>query len=226
MDLLLVEDDATLRRSLARGLGEQGYAVRACASLAQARSAWTGHPADLVLLDLGLPDGDGIEWLREVRADAPSVPVIILTARDALDDRVRGLDSGADDYLVKPFAFPELLARIRARQRRAEPAAALVLRVGDLELDVMQRRVKRGGAAIECTPREFDLLLHLARHAGQPVSRARLAEDVWKIKSRMTSMDNVIDVQLSRLREKVDRDAPVRLIHTVRGLGYMLKEPS
>lgn len=224
MHLLVVEDDTTLRRALAKGLVEQGYATAACADLASAREVLSREPVDLLLLDLGLPDGDGLVWLHEIRQGHPSLPVIILTARDALTDRVRGLDEGADDYLVKPFEFPELLARIRAMQRRAKPSDSLVLRVGDLQIDLVHRTAQRGSRAIECTPREFDVLVQLARQPGQVVSRARLAADVWKIKSRMTSMDNVIDVQMSRLREKVDRSEPVQLIHTIRGLGYTLKD--
>ncbi len=221
--ILMIEDDATLRSALQKGLSEQGFDVNACPALAPATAAWKRGGVDIVLLDLHLPDGNGLDWLREMRASSPNTPVLILTARDTVGDRVRGLDGGADDYLVKPFAFAELVARIRALLRRLEPPASS-FRVGDLELDLLQRTVRRGGVAIECTPREFDILAHLARRAGQPVSRAELAEQVWKIKRRMTSMDNVIDVQMSRLRDKIDRTDDARLIHTVRGLGFLLKE--
>ncbi len=223
LHLLVVEDDPTLRGALVKGLCEQGYQATGCPTLAAARAAVAGGQVDFLLLDLGLPDGDGLEWLNEVRATRPQLPVIILTARDALSDRVRGFDAGADDYLIKPFEFPELLARLRALQRRATPAALTPLCVGDLQIDLVRRTVQRGARVIECTPREFDVLALLARHSGQAVSRARLAAEVWKVSSRMTSVDNVIDVQMSRLREKVDRPEASPLIHTVRGLGYMLK---
>ena len=223
MHILIVEDDPGLRRSLAQGLAEQGYTVKTAATLAAANTLLERDPVELLLLDLGLPDGDGLDWLQALRRTRPDLPVLILTARDALADRVRGLDEGADDFLVKPFDFPELLARIRARQRRAVPAMHGALRVGDLEIDPLHRGVRRGGRDIECTPREFDVLLLLARQPGQIVSRSRLADEVWKVRSRMTSMDNVIDVLMSRLREKIDRDEPARLIHTIRGLGFMLK---
>lgn len=223
MHILVIEDNPALRRSLAQGLAENGYTVRTAATLAAATALMAGTPVDIVLLDLGLPDGDGLAWLQTLRRQQPALPVIILTARDSVTDRVRGLDEGADDYLVKPFDFSELLARIRARQRRTEPAGAGTLRVGDLEIDPMQRSVRRGERTVDCTPREFDVLQMLARQPGQIVSRERLAAEVWKVRNRMTSMDNVIDVLMSRLREKIDRDEPARLIHTVRGLGFLLK---
>ena len=223
--ILMVEDDTTLRSALKKGLAEQGFGVCACASLDAARAEWARGGVDLVLLDLQLPDGNGLAWLREMRVTSSGTPVLIMTARDTVQDRVRGLDGGADDYLVKPFAFAELVARVRALLRRLEPPATS-LHIGDLEMDLLQRTIRRGGAPIECTQREFDILAHLARRVGQPVSRAELAEHVWKIKRRMTSMDNVIDVQMSRLRDKIDRADDVRLIHTVRGLGFMLKGES
>ncbi|HMP75258.1 MAG TPA: response regulator transcription factor [Kiritimatiellia bacterium] len=223
MHILVIEDNPALRRSLAQWLAENGYTVRTAATLAAATAHLAATPVEIVLLDLGLPDGDGLAWLQALRLQQPALPVIILTARDSVTDRVRGLDEGADDYLVKPFDFSELLARIRARQRRSEPAGAGALRVGDLEIDPLQRSVRRGTRLVECTPREFDVLLMLARQPGQIVSRERLAAEVWKVHNRMTSMDNVIDVLMSRLREKIDRDEPARLIHTIRGLGFMLK---
>lgn len=227
MTILLVEDDATLRRAVSRGLTEQGYDVQAAGSLERARTLAGARAPDLALLDLGLPDGDGLSLLRELRERWPSLPILLLTARDALDDKIRGLDAGADDYLVKPFDFQELLARIRAQQRRVRAAPeANRLTVADLDIDLLQREVRRGGAEIVCTPREFDVLVHLARTPGEVVSRQRLAADVWKVTSRMTSMDNVIDVLMSRLREKVDGPGQAKLLHTVRGLGFLLKEPS
>jgi DNA-binding response OmpR family regulator len=150
--------------------------------------------------------------------------VLVLTARDTLDDRVTGLDGGADDYLVKPFAFEEVLARIRALLRRGRVSEPLRLRVGDLDVDIVTRKILRGGRPVELTVREFELLEYLLRHHGQTVSRGTLARDVWKETARSTSLDNVIDVHIARLRRKVDLDQPVKLIHTVRGVGFMVRE--
>jgi DNA-binding response OmpR family regulator len=175
-----------------------------------------------------LPDGDGLTLLQEIRTYRHHIPVLVLTARDGLADRVRGLDLGADDYLIKPFAFPELLARMRARLRRQDAATgdSTTLVVDDLTMDLVTRRTVRGGVNIDLTPREFDVLALLVRHTGQPVSRSTLARDAWKITSRMTSMDNVIDVLISRLREKIDGGPSRKLIHTVRGIGFKLTDPS
>jgi DNA-binding response OmpR family regulator len=151
-------------------------------------------------------------------------PVLVLTARDTIQDRVAGLDSGADDYLVKPFAFAELLARIRALVRRGRAAEAPKLGAADLDMDLITRRVTRAGRPVELTVREFELLEYLLRHQGQVVSRDTLARDVWKETARSTPLDNVIDVHIARLRRKVDADYPARLIHTVRGVGFMLRE--
>ena len=159
-----------------------------------------------------------------MRQRGDKTPVLVLTARDTLEDRVTGLDSGADDYLVKPFAFEEVLARIRALLRRGRVSEPLRLRVGDLEIDLVTRKVTRGGRAVELTVREFELLEYLLRHQGQIVSRGTLARDVWKETSRSTSLDNVIDVHIARLRRKVDLDQAIKLIHTVRGVGFMLRE--
>ncbi|TMB55278.1 MAG: response regulator transcription factor, partial [Deltaproteobacteria bacterium] len=179
---------------------------------------------DLIVLDLMLPGRDGIEILSTLRRRGLGTPVLILTARDTVGDRVLGLDSGADDYLVKPFAFPELLARVRALLRRGRPDQVLRLKAADLELDLISRRVTRGNKPIELTSREFDLLEYLVRHHQRLVSREMLARDVWKEPSRATPLDNVIDVHIARLRKKVDQDAPTKLIHTVRGVGFVLRE--
>jgi len=152
------------------------------------------------------------------------MPVLVLTARDAVEDRVLGLDSGADDYLVKPFAFPELLARVRALVRRGRPDRVLRLKAGDLEMDLLARRVTRGARLLELTSREFELLEYQMRHHGKPVSREMLARDVWKEPSRATPLDNVIDVHIARLRRKVDQEAATNLIHTLRGIGFILRE--
>lgn len=179
---------------------------------------------DLVILDWMLPGRDGIEILKAVRARGNKTPVLLLTARDTIEDRVLGLDSGADDYLVKPFAFAELLARIRALLRRAGDTDLLRKQIGDLALDVENRRVKRGGQEIPLTPREFDLLAYLMRHQGQTVTRQMLAKDVWREPHRATPLDNVIDVHVTHLRRKIDEGQRVKLIHTVRGVGFVLKE--
>jgi DNA-binding response OmpR family regulator len=179
---------------------------------------------DVVLLDLTLPGRDGLEILRALRQRRMETPVLVLTARDSLEDRVTGLDAGADDYLVKPFAFAELLARIRALVRRGRVADAPRLGVGDLEMDLVTRKVLRGGKPVDLTVREFELLEFLMRYQGQVVSRETLARDVWKETARTTPLDNVIDVHIARLRRKVDLEQSVKLIHTVRGVGFMLRE--
>jgi len=179
---------------------------------------------DVILLDLTLPGRDGLEILQALRQRGVKTPVLVLTARDSLQDRVTGLDAGADDYLVKPFAFAELLARIRALVRRGRVAEAPRLLVGDLEMDLVTRKVTRSGQPVDLTVREFELLEYLLRYHGQVVSRETLARDVWKETARTTPLDNVIDVHIARLRRKVDAEQSVRLIHTVRGVGFMLKE--
>ena len=183
----------------------------------------TTEAFDLVVLDLGLPGRDGLEVLSAMRRKGVGVPVVVLTARDGIADRVAGLDAGADDYLVKPFAFAELLARIRALARRGHSSESFHLSVGPLSVDLTARRVMRGCEPIELTVREFELLAHLMRHEGQVVSRESLARDVWKEPMRSTPLDNVIDVHIARLRRKVDADDSGRLIHTIRGVGFMIR---
>jgi DNA-binding response OmpR family regulator len=179
---------------------------------------------DLVILDVMLPGRSGLEILTTMRRHGLKTPVLILTARDAIDDRVHGLDTGADDYLVKPFAFPELLARIRVLFRRGVPETAPKFRVADLEMDVVGRSVTRGGLALDLTAREFELLEYLVRHLGHVVSREMLARDVWKEAARHTPLDNVIDVHVARLRRKVDDQFDRKLVHTVRGVGFVVRE--
>jgi DNA-binding response OmpR family regulator len=179
---------------------------------------------DLIVLDLMLPGRDGLEILRTLRQRGLQTQVLVLTARDAIADRVRGLDAGADDYLVKPFAFPELLARVRALLRRGRPEHALRFKCADLELDVVTRQATRGGQPLDLTGREYELLEYLLRHQGQLVSREMLAVDVWKEAHRGTPLDNVIDVHIGRLRRKVDQPPASRLIQTVRGVGFVLRE--
>jgi DNA-binding response OmpR family regulator len=222
--LLLVEDDPNLAKSLTQGFRENGFAVEAVRTLAAARERLARNGIDLVILDLGLPDGDGLELLSS-RPTSPKVPpVLITTARGELGERLRGLKGGAEDYLVKPYAFAELLARVQVLMRRQQPRVGSTLRVGDLEIDVLSRRAVRDGKSLDLTPREFDLLVQLALARGGVVTRAMLAREVWRQRAWTSSMDNVIDVHLSRLREKLDKDHPTRLLVTVRGVGFILKE--
>ena len=222
--LLVVEDERKVAEALREGLAGEGYdvVVETSGEAAFLRLA-TDH-FDIILLDLRLPGRDGIEILSAVRRRGLHTPVVVLTARDTLEDRVIGLDAGADDYLVKPFAFAELLARIRAVARRGRTVDAGRLTVDTLSIDCATHRVTRGGSVVELTAKEFDLLLYLTRYAGQVVSRDTLAREVWRETARSTTLDNVIDVHISRLRRKIDVDQPVTLIHTVRGVGFLLRE--
>lgn len=220
MQLLVIEDNQRIAKSLKQGLGESGYAVTVAASGAAAREAFQRLEPDLIVLDLGLPDVDGMELLKELRQQDPAIPVIILTARGEIEDRVAGLDAGADDYLVKPFAFAELVARIRALERRGTRPVPDTITIEDLHLNPVQRTAERGSNAIDLTPREFDLLLFLAQHTGENVSREMLAREVFGITSLAVPFDNIIDVHISNLRKKVDAGFELKLIHTVRGVGF------
>lgn len=220
--VLVVEDEKKTRESVAEGLRLEAWEVTTAADGAEA-SGWLGRGAfDLVVLDRMLPDRDGLEVLRETRSRGVQTPVLMLTARNAVDDRVTGLESGADDYLAKPFAFVELVARCRALLRRPSQRTGNFLRCGDLQLDTRARVAVRAGKEIALTPREVDVLEYMLRYQGQIVTREMLERDVWKQAHRFTSLDNVIDVQLMRLRKKVDGDGAEKLIHTLRGLGYRL----
>jgi DNA-binding response OmpR family regulator len=222
--VLVVEDEPKLAQVLASALGGEHYDVVVAPTGEDGFFHANAEVFDIVLLDLMLPGRGGLEILQTLRKRHIQTPVLILTARDGIDDRVRGLDLGADDYLVKPFALPELLARIRALLRRGRPSDVLRLRVADLELDTVTRRALRGDRQLDLTVREFELLEYLLRHQGHLVSREMLARDVWKEPRRATPLDNVIDVQMARLRKKVDADGGVRLIHTVRGVGFVMRE--
>jgi DNA-binding response OmpR family regulator len=224
MRVLVVEDEQKVADALQEGLASEGYEVLVERTGEGAFFRISTEKFDLILLDLTLPGRDGLQVLATMRGRGIETPVLVLTARDSLEDRVVGLDGGADDYLVKPFAFAELLARIRALRRRGRAADPLRLCLGDLEMDLVTRRVVRGGKVAELTGREFELLEYLLRHEGQVVSRATRARDVWKEPARSATLDNVIDVQIARLRRKIDLDHPARLIHTVRGVGFMLSE--
>jgi len=224
MRILVVEDEQKVANALREGLEGERYDVVVERTGENAFFRLTTEAFDLILLDLGLPGRDGLEILATLRDKGVKTPVLVLTARDTLQDRVAGLDSGADDYLVKPFAFAELLARIRALLRRGRSAESPRLAVGDLTMDLITRKVIRSGSPVELTVREFELLEYLMRYEGQVVSRETLARDVWKETARTTPLDNVIDVHIARLRRKVDVERSVRLIHTVRGVGFMLRE--
>jgi DNA-binding response OmpR family regulator len=222
--VLVVEDERKLAHVLSSALAAEHYEVVTAATGEDGFFRANAEVFDLVVLDLMLPGRNGLEILRALRQRHIETPVLILTARDGVDDRVLGLDLGADDYLVKPFALPELLARIRALLRRGRPSDLLRLKAADLELDLVARRAVRGDRPLDLTSREFELLEYLLRHHGHMVSREMLARDVWKEPRRATPIDNVIDVQMTRLRKKVDLDGATRLIHTVRGVGFVLRE--
>ena len=224
MRVLVVEDERKLAQVLSSALQAEHYDVVVAATGEDGFYRANAEQFDLVVLDLMLPGRSGLEILQTLRQRRVETPVLILTARDGVEDRVLGLDLGADDYLVKPFALPELLARVRALLRRGRPSEVFRLKAADLEVDLVARRVVRGDRAIELTGREFDLLEYLLRHQGHLVSREMLARDVWKEPRRATPLDNVIDVQMTRLRRKVDLEGAPRLIHTVRGVGFVLRE--
>ena len=224
MKVLLVEDYEPVRTSVAQGLREAGFAVDATGDGEEGLwFAQTGE-YDAIVLDLMLPGTDGLTILRRLRGDANPVPVLVLTARDTVRDRVRGLDLGADDYLVKPFAFDELLARVRALVRRKYEEASPVLRVGDLEIDPSRRTVCRAGRPVDLTAREYAILEFLAHRAGRVVSRTDIWEHVYDFNAEPNS--NVIDVYVARLRRRLEEGGRPRLIHTRRGQGYVLGEPS
>jgi len=219
--LLLVEDEERLAGNLRLGLTEEGIALDWVKSAEEAEQILTRRNYDLMVLDIGLPGKNGVEFLRERRKGGDSTPVLFLTARGAIDDRVTGLESGGDDYLVKPFAFAELLARIRAISRRRPAAQSPILKVGDLEFDTVKRRARRGGKALTLSPKEAMLLELLMRHAGEVVTRDMIAENVWD--SDYNIFTNLIEVFVNRLRQKLDTDPKNSMISTVRGVGYSMK---
>jgi DNA-binding response OmpR family regulator len=222
--VLVVEDEQKVAAALREGLESEGYTVAVAPTGEDAFFRISTGKFDVVLLDLALPGRDGLEILKALRQREPDTRVLIVTARDTLEDRVKGLDSGADDYLVKPFAFAELVARIRALVRRGRVVEAPRLRAGDLEMDLWTRKVARAERPIELTAREFELLEYLVRFQGQVVSRDTLAREVWRERDRTPTLDNVIDAHVARLRKKIDLDWPVKLIHTVRGVGFVVRE--
>lgn len=221
--ILVVEDHAKVAESLRRRLAREGFHVATTALAAQAVTLMSSEHFDVLVLDLMLPDGDGLELLRELRTRNIGVRTLVLTARDSVKDRLRGLDGGADDYLVKPFAMPEVVARIRALLRRARERDPHRLRVADVELDLITRQASRGSRAIDLAPREFELLAYLMAHAGRIVTREMLGRDIWSNLDRGTPLPNVIDVHMGRLRRKVDGEGLVPLLETIRGLGYTVR---
>jgi DNA-binding response OmpR family regulator len=223
MRILFIEDERKLAEAIGAGLKGYGYEVM----LAHTGEAGLRHiredAVDMILLDVMLPRVGGLEVLREIRRNGFKLPVLILTSKGSVDDRVRGLDSGADDYLTKPFAFPELLARLRALHRRANPGSPSTLQLADLTMDTRGHVASRGITPLELTGREFELLEYLLANRGTVVSREMITRDVWKATVRYTSLDSVIDVHIARIRRKIDDPFPIKLLHTVRGVGFVLR---
>jgi DNA-binding response OmpR family regulator len=221
--ILLVEDDRKVAKALQEGLEAESYSIAVAHTGEEGFLQVTSELFDLAVLDVMLPGRSGIEMLSTMRSQGIKIPVLLLTAKDTLADRVLGLDSGADDYLVKPFAFPELFARIRALLRRGRADFTSSLQVDDLRMDLVSHTVTRGERTLDLTPREFELLEDLLRHQGHVITREMFARDVWKVPVRHTPLDNVIDVHISRLRRKVDNGLSKKLIQTVRGVGFVMK---
>jgi DNA-binding response OmpR family regulator len=222
--LLVVEDDVAIREFLERSLSEAGYQVDAAANAAAGEHLGLEGIHDAMIVDLTLPDMDGLDLISRLRSQGSSAPVLILSARRSVDDRVRGLEQGGDDYLTKPFALAELLARLRNLLRRSPRVTteASRFRVGDLELDLIRREARRGGELLQLTSQEFSLLEYLCRNAGRVVTRTMILDHVWRM--RIDTATNVVDVHIYRLRTKVDGDGRRALIHTIRGVGYVLKD--
>ncbi len=222
MRVLVIEDDPEVSRYLVKGLRESGYVVDTAMTGPEGLALATGEAYDALIVDRMLPGLDGLALIEALRKSGKTTPVLILSALGEVDQRVRGLRAGGDDYLAKPFSFAELLARLEAVLRRgAATAPQTVLKIGDLEMDLLSRTVRRGGTEIDLQPREFRLLEYLMRHAGHVVTRTMLLEGVWDY--HFDPQTNVIDVHISRLRQKVDKGFPTPLIHTVRGAGYTLR---
>jgi two-component system copper resistance phosphate regulon response regulator CusR len=219
--ILVIEDDGKVASFIQTGLEQEGYAVDVLHHGNSAGDQARAVDYDAVVLDLMLPGRSGFQVLRDIRSRKPSLPVIMLTAKDSLDERVAGLDAGADDYMAKPFALAELSARLRALLRRGTPRES-VLRVGDLEMDTIRRSVRRAGSTIDLKPKEYALLEFLMRNSDRPLTRSLIIEHVWDI--HFDSISNVVEVHINSLRNKIDRGFPIQLIHTVRGVGYMLTD--
>ena len=222
MRILLVEDESKVSSFIQRGLEEEHYAVDLAEDGEEAVNMVDVYDYDIVLLDIMLPKMDGLSVLSHIRRGGKTIPVILLTARDMIEDKVKGLDMGADDYITKPFAFEELLARIRALLRRGKPEESLKLTLADLVLDPVTHKVSRGGDEINLTAKEYALLEYFMRNVGRVLTRTMISEHVWDIK--FDTFTNVIDVYINYLRNKIDKGRPKKLLHTVRGVGYILKE--
>lgn len=222
MRVLIAEDDKPVASFVQKGLESEQYAVDLAQDGDEAQFMVGQFDYDAIVLDLTLPRVDGLDVLKTIRQSKPALPVLILTGRSRVEDRVKGLDLGADDYLTKPFSFSELSARLRALLRRAQQPAEVILRVGDLEMHRVERSVKRDGRTIDLTPKEFGLLEYLMRNAGRCVTRAMIIEHVWNLS--FDTMTNVVDVYINYLRKKVDEGYETKLIHTVRGVGYQMGE--
>ncbi|GAX60271.1 response regulator [Candidatus Scalindua japonica] len=223
MRILIVEDEEKMARYLKKGLEESSYVVDIALNGTDGLHLATHEVYDLLILDIMLPEHDGKTILKEVRSAGIITPVIFLTAKDSIADRVEGLNIGADDYIVKPFSFHELLARVRVCLRRGSHKTSSELTVGDLTLDPLTRKVFRGKKKIEMSPIEFSLLEYLMQHAGQVVTRTMISEHVWD--SNFESFSNVVDVHIAKLRSKIDKHFDINLIHTQRGAGYVIEEP-
>ncbi|HYM07275.1 MAG TPA: response regulator transcription factor [Terriglobales bacterium] len=224
MRILVVEDERKVANALREGLEAEQYQVTLAHTGEEGFFLFNAQIFDLVILDVMLPGRDGFEILGAIRKANSQLPVLLLTARDSVNDRVLGLDTGADDYLVKPFEFPELLARVRALLRRGRLDAPVRMKIADLEMDVTTRTATRIQQTLDLTAREFDLLAYLVRNQGRVISREMIAHDVWKEGPRHTPLDNVIDVNIARLRRKLDDPFQTKLLHTVRGVGFVLKD--
>ncbi|MCA9253304.1 MAG: response regulator transcription factor [Phycisphaerae bacterium] len=222
MRALVIEDDRAVSKFIERGLRENGFAVELAYDGHEGMHTAETSEHDVIVLDLMLPGRDGFSILNQLRQSGNKTPVICLTARDSVDDRVTGLDLGADDYLVKPFSFAELIARIRALLRRGAQLLDNPIKIRDLSIDITTRQVRRSGQRIDLSAREFELLEYLARHCGQVLSRTMLMEKVWDV--NRDPQTNVVDVQINRLRNKIDRGFDVSLIHTIRGVGYVIRD--
>lgn len=223
MKILLVEDEKKVANLIKRGFEEDGLIVDVAYDGEKALEMLEGHDYDLIILDIMLPGKDGIEVLKEIRSRGIGRPVMMLTAKDSTTDKVQGLDAGADDYITKPFAFEELLARVRALMRRGHALEkALPIQIHDLVIDPVTRKVTRGGNEIELTTKEYSLLEYMARNKNRILTRTMIAENVWEY--QFDSLTNIIDVYINYLRRKIDKDQSKKLIHTVRGVGYMIKE--
>jgi DNA-binding response OmpR family regulator len=223
--IVIIEDDRKLSAALVSGIEAAGYEVEAASSAEEGFFLVHRLQPDLILLDLTLPQRNGLDILQQLREEGVDVRVLILTSHNTIEDRVAGLRTGADDYMGKPFSFPELIARIEALMRRVLPSSPRRLTIDDLELDSSARSAWRNGQKLDLTAREFDLLFYLSKNKGRTVSREMLAKDVWQETSRYTPIDNVIDVQMARLRKKVDDPYRVKLLQTIRGIGFCLQEP-